>query len=68
MKIKQIKARIKARHFMEGTKVTQAYTVEILNGRKYLPLGEDGRISKFPNEEAARAKMTELKLTEVKQK
>jgi hypothetical protein len=66
------KTRIKAQHFMDGSKkvgdttaISSAYIVEVCVERRWLPLGDNGRITRFATREAAQKAADELASQEV---
>jgi hypothetical protein len=67
-----IKTRIKAQHFMDGTKkvgdataVTMSYIVEVCMNRRWLPLGDNGHITRFATRAEAQKAADELASKEV---
>ena len=67
-----IKTRIKAQHFMDGSKqvgdttaISAAYIVECYMNRRWLPLGDNGKIIRFANREDAQKAADELAAQEV---
>lgn len=66
------KTRIKKQFFMDGAKavgdttaVSTAYTVEVLMNRRWLPLGDNGEITRFATRESAQKSADELAAQEV---
>lgn len=57
MKTKQLKTRVHVRTFIEKTdtsfRVVGKWTVEILNGRRWVLLGDESGLRKFDTKEAA---------------
>lgn len=68
----KIKTRIKAKHFMDGSKkvgdttaISAAYIVECYMNRRWLPLGDNGKITRFASREDAQKAADELAAQEV---
>jgi len=60
----KLKTRVMCRHFMEATKITSAYVVEVCINRKWTPVGEKG-ITRYETKEAAQAAAKEIATREV---
>lgn len=69
----QIKTRIKAQHFMDGSKKVgdttaisaAVYIVECYMDRRWLPLGDNGKITRFASREDAQKAADALAAQEV---
>lgn len=68
----KIKTRVRKQFFMDGTKrvgdptsVSGAFTVECYMNRRYLPLGENGKITRFATREDAQKAADELAAQEL---
>lgn len=63
----KIKTRIKSRHFMDGTTIRAAYTVECLVNRKWIPLGDDSGICRFDSQAEAQAAADKASVATIEQ-
>lgn len=60
----KLKTRTKCRHFMDGSKITSAYVVEVCLNRQWTPVGEKG-ITRYETKEAAEAAAKDIASREV---
>ena len=61
----KLKTRVRAQHFMEATTVTMAYIVEVQQGRRWIPLGDKGRITRHASKDEAQKAADDLSSKDV---